>query len=165
MATGWRCILADVSYAGSGRACGVGDCACLVPILGDLGETSGPRIDRFPPTRPSWRDRQYRELKKVFFSAPRKCPIGLFGPVANRNDTRRTACRISCLLVSYNPLAPPPKPIMLGSARYARRIANLKLQRVPALPAIQSTPLFAAPAPHCCSEKLFQLDASRRVKL
>ena len=68
---------------GSTRARGVGDCACLVQTLCDLGETSGPRIDRFPPTRPPWWDRQYRELKKLFFSAPSKCPIDLFGPVSN----------------------------------------------------------------------------------
>ena len=49
---------------------GVGDCTGLVPTLGDLGETSGPRIDRIPPTRPPWRRRQYRELKKINFFAP-----------------------------------------------------------------------------------------------
>ena len=69
---------------GSARACGVGDYPCLVPTLGDPGETSGPRIDRIPPTRPPWRRRQYRELKKLIFLAPRKCPIDLFRPVANR---------------------------------------------------------------------------------
>ena len=47
---------------------------------GDLRTTN--RQD--PPTRPSWRDRQYRELKKLFFSPPRKCPIDPFGPLANR---------------------------------------------------------------------------------
>ena len=73
--------LGDVSYSGSG---GVGDCACLVPTLANFGETSGPRIDRIPPTCPPWRDRQYRGLKKLIFLAPRKCPIDLFGPLANR---------------------------------------------------------------------------------
>ena len=56
----------------------------LIPILGDPRETSGPQIDRIPSTRPPWRDRQYRELKKLFFSAPSKCSIVLFGPVSNR---------------------------------------------------------------------------------
>ena len=42
---------------GSAHACGVGDCPCLVAILSDRGETSGPRIDRIPPTRPLWRRR------------------------------------------------------------------------------------------------------------
>ena len=37
---------------GSGRACGVGACVRLVPTLSDPRETSGPRIDRIPPTRP-----------------------------------------------------------------------------------------------------------------
>jgi len=62
--SGLRCILADVSEAGSARTRGVGDCTRLVPTSSDLRATSGPRIDRIPPTRPSWRDRQYRELKK-----------------------------------------------------------------------------------------------------
>ena len=72
-----------VSIDGSGRACGVGDCTCIVPTLSALRETSGPRIDRIPSTRPSWRDRQYRELKKLFFSAPSKCPVDLIAPVSN----------------------------------------------------------------------------------
>ena len=44
---------------GSRRARGVGDCPCLVPTVSDPGETSGPRIDRIPPTRPPWRRRQF----------------------------------------------------------------------------------------------------------
>ena len=81
--SGLRCILADVSTDRSARACGVGDCPRLGPTENDFRETSGPRLDRIPPTRPPWWDRQYRELKKLFFSAPGKCPIDLFGPVAN----------------------------------------------------------------------------------
>ena len=65
---------------GSRRACGVGVCARLVATLSDLRKTSGPRIDRIPPTRPPWRRRQYRELKKLIFLAPSMCPIDLFGP-------------------------------------------------------------------------------------
>ena len=74
---------------GSARACGVGDCARLIPTLGNPRETSGPRIDRIPPTRPSWWDRQYRELKKLIFLGPSKCPIDLFGPVANGTILKR----------------------------------------------------------------------------
>ena len=74
---------------GNRRTCAVGDCPCLVPTLGDPGETSGPRIDRIPPTRPPWWRRQYRELKKIFFSPPSMCPIDLFGPVANRTVLKR----------------------------------------------------------------------------
>ena len=73
-----------VSTDGSRRACGVGACPRLLPTKSDPRETSGPQIDRIPSTRPSWWDRQYRELKKLFFSPPSKCPIDLFGPVANR---------------------------------------------------------------------------------
>ena len=76
-------------YAGSARARGVGDCTCLLPTLNDLGETSGPRIDRIQPVRPPWWRRQYRELKKLIFSAPSTCPIDLFGPVANRTVLKR----------------------------------------------------------------------------
>ena len=74
---------------GSRRACGVGACARLVATLGDPGETSGPRIDRIPSTRPPWWRRQYRELKKLIFSAPSKCPIDLYGPVANGTTLER----------------------------------------------------------------------------
>ena len=56
---------------GSRRVCGVGACARLLPTKSDPWGTSGPHIDRIPSTRPSRRDRQYRELKKVFFFAPR----------------------------------------------------------------------------------------------
>ena len=65
---------------GSRRACGVGARTCIVPTLGAPGETSAPRIDRIPPARPPWRRRQFRELKKLIFSPPRKCPIDIFGP-------------------------------------------------------------------------------------
>ena len=74
---------------GSRRACGVGACACLLPTKSGPWETSGPQIDRIPSTRPSWRDRQYRELKKIIFSPPSKCTIDLFGPLANRTVLRR----------------------------------------------------------------------------
>jgi hypothetical protein len=74
---------------GSAHACGVGDCTCLVTILSDRGEASGPRIDRIPPARPSWWRRQYRELTKIVFSPPSKCPIGIFGPLANRTMLER----------------------------------------------------------------------------
>ena len=47
------------------------------------------RWSRTTSTRPSWWDRQYRELKKLFFSPPSKCAIDLFGPVANRAILRQ----------------------------------------------------------------------------
>ena len=84
-------LSSHVSTDGSARACGVGDCACIVPTLGDAGETSGPRIDRIPPTRPPWRRRQFRELKKLIFLAPSKCCIDLLGPVANRTVFKRVS--------------------------------------------------------------------------
>ena len=74
---------------GSRRACGIGACARLLPTKSDPRETSGPQIDRIPSTRPSWRDRQYRELKKSISLAPGKCPIDIFGPVANRTILKR----------------------------------------------------------------------------
>ena len=60
---------------GSRRACGVGACACIVQTLSELRETSGPRIDRIPQTRPPWWRRQYRELKKNFFRPPGSVPL------------------------------------------------------------------------------------------
>ena len=58
----------------SGGVGGVGDYPCLVPTLGNLGETSGPRIDRIPPTRPPWWRRQYRELNFFLFRPPISVP-------------------------------------------------------------------------------------------
>ena len=69
--------------------CGVGACTRLLPTQSEPRETSAPQIDRIPSARPSWRDRQYRELKKIFFSPPSKCPIDLFGPVSNRTILKR----------------------------------------------------------------------------
>ena len=74
---------------GSRRACGVGDCPRLLPTKNDPRETSGPRIDRIQPARPPWWHRQYRELKKLIFLGPSKCPIDLFGPVANGTILKR----------------------------------------------------------------------------
>ena len=82
--------LGDVSYSGSG---GVGDCPRLIPTLGDPWETAGPRIDKIPLARPPWWCRQYRELKKLFFLGPSKCPIDLFGPVSNRTVLERLHAR------------------------------------------------------------------------
>ena len=80
--------MGDVPHSRSGGVGGVGDCPRLLPTKSDPRETSGPRIDRIPSTRPPWRRRQFREFKKLFFSPPGKCPIGLFGPVANRTMLR-----------------------------------------------------------------------------
>ena len=78
--------LGDVSYSGSG---GVGDCTRPVPTPRDLRGTSGPRIDRIPSTRPPWRDRQYRDIKKLIFLVPSKCPIDRFELVSNRTVLKR----------------------------------------------------------------------------
>ena len=82
-------IASYVSTDGSFRACGVGACPRLIPTQNDFRETSGPRIDRIPPTRPPWRRRRFRELKKLIFSAPSKCPIDLFEPLANGTILKR----------------------------------------------------------------------------
>ena len=67
-------------------------------------ETSGSRTDWIPPTRPPWRRRQYRELKKLIFSAPSTCPIDLFGPLANRTVLERLHAAFRVLLASVLPL-------------------------------------------------------------
>jgi len=73
---------------GNRRACAVGVCARLVPTLCDSWETSGPQIDRIPPTRPPRWDRQYRDIKKLIFLTPSKCPIDLHEPLANRTTLK-----------------------------------------------------------------------------
>jgi len=92
--------MGDLSYSGSGGVGGVGDCPRLQPTQNDFRETSGPRIDRIPPTRPPWRRRQYRELKKLLFLAPGKCPIDIFGPLANRTILKRLHAAFRVLLAS-----------------------------------------------------------------
>ena len=87
-------------------ACAVGDCPRPVATPGDLGETSGPRIDWIPPTRPPWWRRQYRDIKKLIFSAPRKCPIAVFGPVANRTVLERQRSKKKLV-----PLLPSPSEL------------------------------------------------------
>ena len=73
--SGLRCILADVSQAGSARAGSVGDCTRLHQTVSDLREASGPPMDRIPPARPTPLARQYRELKNYFFRAPVSVPL------------------------------------------------------------------------------------------
>ena len=97
--------MGDGSYTGSGGVSGVGDCTCIIPTLTDLRKASGPRIDRIQPARPSWRGRQYRELKKIIFSPPITCPIDIFGPLANGTILKRLHRHVVRLLVSYMPLA------------------------------------------------------------
>ena len=87
--------MGDVSYSRSGGAGDVGDCTCIIRTPNGLRGNSGPRIDRIPPTRPPWRRRQFRELKKNNFCGPTKCPIDLFGPPANRTVLKRL--RVVCL--------------------------------------------------------------------
>ena len=41
----------------------------------EADEATGPRIDRIPLARPPWWRRQYRELKKYFFSPPVSVPL------------------------------------------------------------------------------------------
>ena len=72
--------------------------------------------------RPPWWRRQYRELKKLLFSRPSKCPIDLFGPATNGTILKQLQGTFRlCLLVSYlyRPLAAashytilscPPRP-------------------------------------------------------
>ena len=85
----WLRELPYISTDGSDRAWSVGRLHMSSTTLSDLRETSGPRIDRIPPTRPPRRDRQYRELKKLFFSPPSKCAIDLLGPLANGTILKR----------------------------------------------------------------------------
>ena len=122
--SGLKCILAYVSTDGSGRARGVGACARPEWTPSDLGETLGPRIDRIQPARPPWRCRQYRELKTLIFSPPRKCPSGLFGPLANRTILKRLHVHFVLLAsMSCNTLA----LLAPGSNYLAARCVTLQL--------------------------------------
>ena len=82
---------------GSRRACGVGACARLLPTKSDPRETSGPRTDRIPSTWPSWRDRQYRELKKYFYRPPASVPLISL----DQKRTERYSSR--CIHVCFKP--------------------------------------------------------------
>ena len=64
--------LAEMYATGDRPTEGLGACARLLPTKSGPWETFGPQIDRIPSTRPSWRDRQYRKLKKLFFSRSRR---------------------------------------------------------------------------------------------
>ena len=57
---------------GSARARGVGVCTRPAPTLGDPRETSGSRIDRIPPARPSW---PVLRIEKHFFWPPVRVPL------------------------------------------------------------------------------------------
>ena len=110
---------------GSRRACGVGACARLLPTKSDPRETSGPRTDRIPSTWPSWRDRQYRELKKIFFSPPSKCPIDLFEPLANGTILKRlhgTFFLLASVLQYASPVL--QEPLFLSAAAWKRDNEN-----------------------------------------
>ena len=80
-----------------------------------LGDLRAPNRQD-PPTRPSWRDRQYRELKKLIFLAPGKCPIDLSGLLANGTILKRLHERSGCLLVSYTASWPDsPRPFNIAT--------------------------------------------------
>ncbi len=70
----------------------------------EMAEAEARRINN-RRARP-WRGRQFRELKKIIISAPRECPIDLFGPRTNRTPLERLhGVFPACLLVPYMPLA------------------------------------------------------------
>jgi hypothetical protein len=107
--------LGDVSYVGSGRVGGVGDCTRPMSTLGAPGETSGPRIDRFPSTRPPWRHRQFCELKKLFFLGP----VSVVSiSLAHQPTERYSNNFMSCLVLHASVLQPasyhPPSARALG---------------------------------------------------
>ena len=58
---------------------------CVLPWSGLLARRGG--------LEKRWRDRQYRELKKLIFSAPSKCLIDLYGALANRMMLKRLHAR------------------------------------------------------------------------
>ena len=76
---------------GSRRACGIGACARLLPTKSDPRETSGPRIDRIPPTRPSMPGPSISRVKKLNFFAPQEVSHCSLWTINERKDTRTAA--------------------------------------------------------------------------
>ena len=70
------------------------DCPCLVPTQGDLGDPRATNRQDSTGAAAMVR-RQYRELKKNYFLAPRH---DLFGPVANRRDAQ--TCMVEFVFAS-----------------------------------------------------------------
>ena len=75
--------MGDVSYSRSGGVGGVGDCTRPLPTQkrpqGDLRATN--RQDSIDA--PAMAAASISRIKKLIFFAPRKCPIDLFGPLAD----------------------------------------------------------------------------------
>ena len=139
--------MGDASYSGSGGVGGVGDCTCKLATKSGPWETSGPQIDRIPSTRPSWRDRQYRELKKIIFFAP-PVIVPLISLDANVHISLTTTVRIGRRTLRLHTrrraaTSPRLEPCARG-ARNARRRARPPGRRLSRL-----APATAGPAPAC----------------
>ena len=120
----WLRELPYVYTDGSARACGVGDCTCLLPILkrprGDLRTTNRQDSTDAPAmVAPS-----ISRIEKIIFSPPRKCPIDSFGRVANGTILKRL--HVDCLLVCRYARLP-------FSARVDLPLSNLRAAKQRAL--------------------------------
>ena len=148
---------------GSGRACGVGACVRLVPTLSDPRETSGPRIDRIPPTRPpasvasrAPRPRNAAAVEQRAGLARRRRrrdaarsgslrglePGRLFGRGAGRHRARRRGPFLLSIWHFHSSILPagcPPRPPVARSRRdmieSARAAAHARASPSPQSPA------------------------------
>ena len=117
--------LGDVSYSGSG---GVGDCPRLISTLGDPRETSGPRIDRIPLTRPSWWRRQLATQEIYCFWHPVRGPLVSLDH--ERTERYSKSCSRSSLLASvlhrYDRSSPTSRAnaVRLGIAAHGALLAE-----------------------------------------
>ena len=70
-----------------------------------------------------------RELKNLFFSTPRKCPIDLFGPVANRTLAKRVRSRVDTGRSARCWLSPRARRTSRAKTHFAARLATQREQR------------------------------------
>ena len=124
-----RCIFVDVSEAGSGGVCGVGDCARLLYILGDSRETCGPRIDSIPPAWPPWRgivtDSSAPRIQKITLFARQESSHRSLWTSIEPNRTIVRQLRAAFIIYSN----PAPKiAARINSAIKALRSAHIREQ-------------------------------------
>ena len=91
----------------------------MIDVFDGNGAPSGPNYTLFSGVDRLWWRRQFRELKKLIFSAPGTCPIALSGPVANGAILKRLQVAQLVKLVCLS-----RSPAFAAAAADAAAIAN-----------------------------------------
>ena len=114
----------------------------------EMAEAEARRINN-RRARP-WRGRQFRELKKIIISAPRECPIDLFGPRTNRTPLERLHCRflLASALEALARLWPVVSFLRLPLESLATRAQEG--HSTPAIDAVAAVRVSAYPQNQCC---------------